>query len=496
MYKKINIKRVVISISVIIIIGFLMITLVKGINRKIELSELTITNQFKQENEKIFENDKLKIDSVVSNEKYKKELKWESSDTTIATVDNNGNVTALKDGTVTIFSYVEGCQNKGKTTITINKYIPLEKIHVNHTQIKMTEGDTQKLKYTLEPTNVSKSKIVFSSADSEIATVDQYGKISAIQPGNTNIIIEDQISHKQQKIDLTVNKKVINLKSLSFKNKDNIVIENGQSYKSELVLYPKDATEEKIVYKSSNPNIASIDENGIISTKRPGFVVVTATSQRTKKVAKTNVNIKSDNGLINNQLLSSLPLQNAQKLMIVAHPDDETLWGGGHLLDGGWFVVCLTNGYNTQRVNEFHNAMKVSGNSSLILNYPDYKINKTVDNWEYVKNGITKDVQKLISYKNWNQIVTHNPQGEYGHKHHKMTNKYVTLAARNANAISNLYYFGKFYKPNQVPSNLPKSFSEERIQAKIHMINQYPGQMKYIKDKWAQMIPYEHWIKA
>ena len=39
--------------------------------------------------------------------------------------------------------------------------------------------------------------------------------------------------------------------------------------------------------------------------------------------------------------LAQLDLSQAKKLMIVAHPDDETLWGGAHLLEGDYLIVCL-----------------------------------------------------------------------------------------------------------------------------------------------------------
>ena len=39
--------------------------------------------------------------------------------------------------------------------------------------------------------------------------------------------------------------------------------------------------------------------------------------------------------------------------MIVAHPDDETLWGGADLMKESYFVVCLTNNYHTKRSKEF-----------------------------------------------------------------------------------------------------------------------------------------------
>ena len=47
--------------------------------------------------------------------------------------------------------------------------------------------------------------------------------------------------------------------------------------------------------------------------------------------------------------------------MIVAHPDDETLWGGAHLKSGNWFVVCLTNHFTDVRKNEFKSVMEKAG---------------------------------------------------------------------------------------------------------------------------------------
>lgn len=43
-----------------------------------------------------------------------------------------------------------------------------------------------------------------------------------------------------------------------------------------------------------------------------------------------------------------------ESLMIVAHPDDETIWGGSHLINGNYTVLCITNGNNKKRIYECH----------------------------------------------------------------------------------------------------------------------------------------------
>lgn len=47
-------------------------------------------------------------------------------------------------------------------------------------------------------------------------------------------------------------------------------------------------------------------------------------------------------------------------------------------------------------------------------------------------------------------VITHNPLGEYGHIHHRITSQIVSLQASN----ENLYYFGKYYKRKKVPAHL------------------------------------------
>lgn len=139
----------------------------------------------------------------------------------------------------------------------------------------------------------------------------------------------------------------------------------------------------------------------------------------------TKYDSETTEGQVTKEMLDELPLSNCTKLMVVAHPDDETLWGGAHLTEGGWFVVCLTNGYNEVRKNEFYEVIKESGNVGLILKYPDLVGGKRSD-WATSKPQIAKDLDLLMKYKHWGMVATHNPDGEYGHIHHKMTSRLMT----------------------------------------------------------------------
>ena len=194
------------------------------------------------------------------------------------------------------------------------------------------------------------------------------------------------------------------------------------------------------------------------------------------------------------QTLDGYHLQNCNKLMIVAHPDDESLWGGGHLLDKGYFVVCLTNGNNTVRRSEFYAALKEYGCQGIMFSYPDLERGKRSD-WSNYSDIIAKDLNVLLTYKRWDMIATHNPKGEYGHIQHRMTSKLVTEVYRcNYKGLNRLQYFGKYYKWNQLSQveNGLISLSKDKLNRKIQIINTvYKSQ----DVKWDRhMMKYENWI--
>ena len=57
----------------------------------------------------------------------------------------------------------------------------------------------------------------------------------------------------------------------------------------------------------------------------------------------------SDYTIKHKKIIDGLNLKGIDSVMFVAHPDDETIWGGAHLLKKHYLVVCLTNGNNKVR---------------------------------------------------------------------------------------------------------------------------------------------------
>ena len=156
-------------------------------------------------------------------------------------------------------------------------------------------------------------------------------------------------------------------------------------------------------------------------------------------------------GPVTDALLEALNLDGIYNLMIVAHPDDETIWGGRFIIEDYYFVVCLTSGFTPgqqlERPQEFRNAMNLSrSGKSLMLGYLEREVfavgSQPASTPDSIKlAAMIQDIETIIGFKDWNVILTHGPTGESGHQHHVRTYEIVTQIAKEHNLFDNLYYF-------------------------------------------------------
>lgn len=173
--------------------------------------------------------------------------------------------------------------------------------------------------------------------------------------------------------------------------------------------------------------------------------------------------------------------------MIVAHPDDEIIWGGHHLLLDDWLVVCLTYcDTDIPRGVEFQNVMSVTGNKGVMLGFPDISSGK-IDKWKFCLKEIHDELNYIITLKDWDMIVTHNPDGEYYHKHHVMTSHIVSSIT-----TKNLYYFGRYYNQKEIVRVLP-SLDHKWVEKKKEIMTLYKSQ-GVSANAFEHMYPYEHFI--
>lgn len=193
-------------------------------------------------------------------------------------------------------------------------------------------------------------------------------------------------------------------------------------------------------------------------------------------------------------VLNKAELEGTDNLMIVAHPDDEIIWGASHLMNEKYFVVCLTNGNNVTRRKEFESVLQKINTPYIMLNYPD-KVRGKRDQWKNSEKDIKEDIKYIMNFKKWNTIATHNPKGEYGHLHHKKTSEYVREEYLNLKDGSSFYYFGNYEKKKNIDrlsDNI--KIPNDNLQKKFELMKIYRSQSK-VDEHLKHIYPYENWIK-
>ncbi|NQU81880.1 MAG: PIG-L family deacetylase [Bacteroidetes bacterium] len=110
--------------------------------------------------------------------------------------------------------------------------------------------------------------------------------------------------------------------------------------------------------------------------------------------------------------------------VIVAHPDDETLWAGGTILSypsWKWFIVSLCRGSDKERAPRFFKTLKILGSEGIMGDLDDNPEQKPLDG-----NELEQSILKLLPSMHFDLIISHNPKGEYTrHIRHEETGKAV-----------------------------------------------------------------------
>ena len=199
-----------------------------------------------------------------------KVVNWSSSDPSIAAVDSSGEVTGVKIGTATITAKV-GAHTASSTitVVALIKSIVLDKI-----SLTLDRGTTGQLTVSINPADTTESKAVtWSSSNTDIATVDSAGKVTAVKIGTATVTAKVGTHTASCTINV-----VALIKSISL-NKTYINLDKGSSDQLTVSFDPVDTTEAKtIAWTSSNPAIASVDSTGKVTAgiSQVGETTITA----------------------------------------------------------------------------------------------------------------------------------------------------------------------------------------------------------------------------
>lgn len=246
---------------------------------------------------------KLTVSFVPENTDDSREVRWTSDKPSVATVDANGTVKALKEGTATITAETVVGGHKASCTVTVKE------IHLNTDDVELDKkanptellkGTTHKIVVKLTENVTDDVTYTYTSLNEDVATVDANGVVKALKAGEAKIKVLVKAGEAEKELTYEVTVKEIPLESIEIKG-DVTSLEEGKTTKLNVVFNPTNTTDDKtVVWSSSDTKVATVDANGVVKAVKAGTAKITAkVGDKTAEYALT-VTAKSGNKVTEN----------------------------------------------------------------------------------------------------------------------------------------------------------------------------------------------------
>ena len=173
-------------------------------------------------------------------------------------------------------------------TFKITPPVDVESISLNKTTTTILEGGSETLSYIIDPANASNQNVTWSTNNPAVATVTD-GTITAISAGTAVITVTTEDGAKTAGCTVTVEILVVPVVSINM-NKSETSLLIGSSEMLTYAINPASATNQNVSWKSSNTNVATI-ENGVVNTVGVGEAVITVTTEDGAKTASCTVTV-------------------------------------------------------------------------------------------------------------------------------------------------------------------------------------------------------------
>jgi len=210
-----------------------------------------------------------------SNATYKT-LLWKSTNTSIASVDQNGLVTFVGAGTAVI-SATATDGSAVSANCSVNVSVPVESIYIPQT-IGLKVGEITPVTAFVLPLNASNKLVKWTSSDPSIATVDTNGMVTAISVGSAKIIAQSVDGQKTAVCITSVSSIAIAMTKITLPQSPMQMIV-GESKSIDAIITPFNATNKTIFWKTSNMASLAVDYTGVVTAIGIDTVIVYAFNQ-------------------------------------------------------------------------------------------------------------------------------------------------------------------------------------------------------------------------
>lgn len=228
-----------------------------------------------------------KIETIIEPANYTStSLQWISSNPEVINVES-GIITALTEGESTIYAINDNGIKSNE--IIVYSTIKMKEITLSKELLEINVNSSETLLATFIPEHPSNKQLIWSSSDSNIATVDENGVVTGKNVGECIISVSNHDNTITSSCNITI--KPIDITSL-YLDETQVTLGVGQEYLLVGGVSPSNATYRNFTWSSSDNSILTVD-NGKIKAISEGSAVITITSKN-GKTATCNFTVKSN----------------------------------------------------------------------------------------------------------------------------------------------------------------------------------------------------------
>ena len=201
-----------------------------------------------------------------------KNVVWTSSDESVVKVSSYGKITGVGVGEATITA-TSASGNTASIKVVV-KHPAVSSIFLYSSFSTMYVGEEKKIEMiTVNPYVEGYTNLKFTTSDEEIMTISPLGVMTAHKEGFVTVIV----SSLDGKVSSSLEFVVSNVNATSIKTTRQIEMKMSETHQIEATVYPHNTTVKTMSYKSNNLDIATIDENGVITPKNIGTAEIEIT---------------------------------------------------------------------------------------------------------------------------------------------------------------------------------------------------------------------------
>ena len=207
---------------------------------------------------------------------------WSSSQTSVATVSATGLVTAVGEGAAIITVTSSGTSLSAACEVRVGPQLATQ-IVLSQEHLALVKGEKEALSCTLVPAGSVIPEVQWNSSDETVALVDQHGMITAVDVGNAVITVCDwERPEVKASCTVTVSPRLAESIVLSW---EELTLRYQAEEALSFTVFPQDAVVLRPFWRSADPDIVSVDQEGNIKGVSPGTTLITFLDQDNPQTA-------------------------------------------------------------------------------------------------------------------------------------------------------------------------------------------------------------------